>query len=100
VNRRPPNVCGFVFVCPLRDWQIQAAPRARSDMGGYVPTIQAIAEAHRAHLFTEHTASERGELSALMVQMGAPEEIARRQAEGQAAGGLVGVELPLWWVDR
>lgn len=100
MTRRPADVCLFVFVCPFRDWQIQAAPRARSDMGGYVPTIQAIAEAHRLHIFTEHTDAERGTLNGLMMRMGAPDEILRRQAEGQTAAGLVGVELPRWWVDR
>lgn len=95
-----PDVCKLVFLCAAGDWQIQAAPRARSDMGGANDTLYAIADAHRVHIFEEHTEVEREAMRARLVEMGAPEDVTRRRGGDSASAYLTGVPLPRWWVDR
>lgn len=95
-----PDVCRLVFVCASGDWQIQAAPRARSDMGGADDTLRAMAEAHRVHIFEEHTEAEREAMRDALIRMGASEDITRRRGSDSASAYLTGVPLPCWWVDR
>lgn len=94
---RPPDVCRFVLVCGFEDWQIQAAPRARSDMGGARETFLAVCEAHRVHIFEDHTEAEREAMRSQLERMQTPGIAANRE---HAAGMLVGVPLPRWWVDK
>jgi hypothetical protein len=100
LNTKPPDVCRFVFVCAFADWQVQAAPRVRSDLGGAIETFKAIAEAHRAHMFEDHADADRETMRRVLVRMGAPDEVTRRQGDGHLSGAMAGVPLPLWWVDR
>lgn len=99
MNGKPPDVCRFVFVCAFEDWQVQAAPRARSDLGGALDTFRELADAHRVHVFEDHTHAEREEMRRRLERLHAPAEITRRR-EGHSAGMLVGLPLPLWWVDK
>jgi hypothetical protein len=100
MNRRPPDVCKHVFVCAFGDWQVQAAPRARSDLGGAVATFYEAADAHRVHIFAEHTEAQREAMRSHLQRIQAPEEITRRRGGDSAAAFLVAVALPRWWVDR
>jgi hypothetical protein len=99
-GKRPPDGTRFAFVCAFGDWQVQAAPRARSDMGGAVDLFRAMCEAHRDHIFTEHTEAEREAMRAQLIRMSAPENITQRRGKDHAASFLTGVPLPRWWVDR
>ena len=96
---KPPDLCKYVFVCALGDWQIQAAPRARSDVGGHAELFQAIAEAHRDHCWTDHSEADWEAMRKALVRVGAPDNITR-PAEGHQSGMMGGVPLPRWWVDR
>lgn len=96
----PPDVCKHVFVCAFGDWQVQTAPRARSDLGGAIPAFYAAAEAHRVHIFAEHTESQREAMRTQLQRMGAPEDLTRRREVDDASAFMLGVPLPRWWVDR
>lgn len=95
-----PDVCRLVFLCAAGDWQVQVAPRARSDIGGADETLREVAEAHRVHVWEEHTEAEREAMRAQLVRMGAPDDITRRRGGDTASAFMTGVELPRWWVDR
>lgn len=96
----PPDVVRFVFVCGYRDWQVQVAPRANSDLGGAAETFRALAEAHRAHSFEDHTEAEREAMRRELVRLGAPDRITLPRGDQHAAGLMAGIELPRWWVDK
>ena len=96
---RPPDICKFVFVCAFEDWQVQAAPRVKSDLGGHTETLRAIAEAHRVHIYDDHTEADRETMRKRLESIGAPDSVAH-PPEGHSAGMLLGVGLPRWWVDK
>lgn len=100
MSRRPPDICKHVLVCAFGDWQVQAAPRARSDLGGAVATFYAAAEAHRVHIYAEHTEPQREAMRSELQHMQAPEDITRQRGGDSAAAFLVAVPLPRWWVDK
>lgn len=100
MSRRPPDVCKHVFVCAFGDWQVQAGPRARSDIGGAIDTFYAAAEAHRVHIFAEHTESEREAMRRQLQRMQAPDDLTRRRGEDSTSAYLMAVPLPRWWVER
>lgn len=53
----------------------------------------AMAEAHRVHVFGEHTEGQRAAMVASQPGL--------RMANGDAPTAfLIGVPLPRWWVDR
>lgn len=97
---RPPDATRYVFVCAFEDWQVQAAPRARSDVGGAVELFRAVCEAHREHIFTDHSENQREAMRQRLMRMQAPEGITLRRSPDQAAGFMLGSPLPPWWVDR
>ena len=96
---KPPDVCKFVFVCAHGDWQVQLAPRVRSDLGGAVEAFREIAEAHRDHIVADHTDAEAEVMRRTLARLGAPESITS-PADGHMSGAMFGTPLPRWWVDR
>lgn len=97
---RPPDATRFVLVCAFGDWQVQAAPRARSDLGGAVELYRAVCEAHRAHIFEDHSDAQREAMRLQLMRMEAPESVTWKRSPDQAAGFMLGSPLPPWWVDR
>lgn len=100
MSRRPPDICKHVFICAFGDWQVQVGPRARSDIGGAVDTFYEVGEAHRVHIFAEHTESERESMRRQLQGMNAPEDMTRRGPDGRTAAYLMAVPLPRWWVEK
>jgi hypothetical protein len=83
VQGPPPDLTAYVFCCPDCRWQIQASPKARSELGGHDELMRAIVEALSAHQ-TEHpdvTTTATG-------------------PDGRDANVAVPVPLPRWWVHR
>lgn len=95
-----PDVCRLVFLCAAGDWQVQVAPRARSDLGGANDTLREVADAHRVHVFEDHTEAEREAMREALIRMGASVDMTRRRGDGQASAFMTGVPVPRWWVDR
>lgn len=95
-----PDLCQFVFACPYGDWQVDVPPRVRSDLGGGAEAFRAMAEAHRDHIYADHTELQREAMRRQLQRMGAPESITTKRSAGGASGLLAGVELPRWWVHR
>ena len=100
MSRRPPDVCKHVFVCAFGDWQVQTGPRARSDIGGAIDTFREVADAHRVHIFTEHTEPQREAMRSELLRMGAPDDITRRRGDDSASAFMLATPLPRWWVER
>ena len=97
--KRPPDVCLHVFMCARGDWQVQVGPRARSDIGGAIDTFRELADAHRVHIYEEHTKDERESMRAQLQRMQAPEDITRQRGGDSSAAYLMASPLPRWWVD-
>lgn len=85
-----PDPCAFVMCCPWCHWQLQIGPRAKSDLGGSVAAMQAVAWVAEQHRRAEHGDTELPPIfGGLTLTDGRP-----------PTGGVVGVGLPRWWVDR
>lgn len=93
-----PDLCRVVFVCPLGDWQIDVTQRGRSDHGGGAPAVMACGEAHRVHIYDDHTTAERVAMTAEAIKMGAvrPDTI----PEDGVGVALIGTPVPVWWVNQ
>lgn len=100
MSGRPPDVCEHVFTCGFGDWQVQVAPRVRSDLGGAIDTFRAIAEAHRDHIFAEHTDAQREAMRATLERGGGPVVDLRQRQDGTTTAFLLAVPLPKWWVNK
>jgi len=100
MSRRPPDICKHVLMCAFGDWQVQMAPRARSDIGGAVDAFYAAADAHRVHIYADHTKDQREAMRRKLQSMQAPEDITRQRGGDSSAAFLVAVPLPRWWVER
>jgi hypothetical protein len=89
-----PDLRRYVGVCMTCDhWQVDVRPGAISDLGGWLPAMKAIGEAHSEHVW--HECPNGGGRVKFAGQWAEPP----RMASGKPADGTLALHpLPRWWV--
>lgn len=90
-----PNLRKYVAVCmTCNHWQADVRPGAISDLGGWLPAITAIGEAHAEHIQSE--CPNAGGRVNFNGQWAEPPKM----ASGNPATGTMALHpLPRWWVS-